>query len=328
MLVQPTNAKLISKLSVKSIIFLFATVEIISFTLYFSGFYPQSNLPNILSSGVITGLLIIFFLKANETLDKIDESTVFFLLTFVCWFIAESLYGYFSGLLRIDAYPSVADAFYLVGYLFLILFLGQMNKLYKIELGYVISTLVTVSLFVFYVLYVSIFIFEIYTFSGNLLDLTLLFIYPIFDLFIIVGAVMYYFRGKAISINKGHYFWIFVAAAGVFFFIADLIFGYNDLFNFLENVNLFDLFYDIGYSLFGVAFIIKVKYTIEENRGNKRVNTKTLKWIAVSNLARSRIKGFKAIKRYMFKWCLCLKIPYSVDPINWIIVTISWFTFQ
>ncbi len=256
-------------------IFLFATVEIISFGLYFSGLYPQFNIPNILASAINTGLLIIFFLKTTNTLDKIDQSTIFFLLTFICWFIAESLYGYFSGYLQIDAYPSVADAFYLVGYLFLMLFLGQMNKLYKIELGYIISTLVTVSLFIFYVLYVSIFIFEVYTFSGNLLDLTLMFLYPIFDLFIIVGAVMYYFRGRAISINKGHNFWIFVSAAGLFFFIADLIFGYNDLFNFLENVNLFDLFNDIGYLLFGVAFIIKVKYTIEENRNNQQPKRKS-----------------------------------------------------
>ncbi len=250
-------------------IFLFATVEIISFVLYFSGFYTQFNIPNILSSAINTGLLIIVFLKTTYTLDKIDQSTIFFLLTFICWFVAESLYGYFSGFLQIDAYPSVADAFYLVGCLFLMLFLVQMNKLYKIELGYIVSTLVIVSLIIFYVLYVSIFIFEIYTFSGNLIDLTLLFVYPIFDLFIIVGAVMYYFRGKAISIDKGHNFWIFISAAGLFFFIADMIFGYNDLFNFLENVNLFDLFYVIGYLLLGAAFIIKVKYTIEENKNNQ-----------------------------------------------------------
>lgn len=271
-MVQPLNSKLISKLSVKSIIFLFATVEIISFFLYFSGFYPQFNIPTILLSAINTSLLIIFFLKTTNTLDEIDQSAIFLLLTFICWFIAESFYGYFSGFLQIDPYPSVADASYLVGSLFLMLFLVQMNKLYKIELGYIVSSLATISLFIFYVLYVSIFIFEVYIFSGDLLDLTLLFVYPIFNLFIIVGAVMYYFRGKAISINKGHNFWIFVSAAGLFYFIADLIFGYNDLFNFLENVHLFDLFYNIGYMLFGVAVLIKVKYTIEENRNKQQSN--------------------------------------------------------
>jgi hypothetical protein len=273
--VQPLNSKLIGKLSVKSVIFLFATVYIISFVLYFSGFYPQFNIPTILSSSINASLLIIFFLKTNNTLDKIDQSAIFLLLTFICWFIAESFYGYFSGLLQIDPYPSVADAFYLAGSLFLMLFLVQMNKLYKIELGYIVSSLVTVSLFIFYFLYVSIFIFEVYIFSGNLLDLTLSFIYPIFDLFIIVGAIMYYSRDKSISINKGHNFWIFVSAAGLFFFIADLIFGYNNLFNFLENVHLFDLFYNIGYMLIGVAVLIKVKYTIEENRNKQQPKRKS-----------------------------------------------------
>lgn len=273
-MIQPLNSKSINKLSAKSMIVLFIAVEIISIVLYFSGFYPQFNIPNILSSAINASLIIIFYLKSTNTLENIDKSSLFFLLTFVCWFIADILFGFYSGFLRIDTYPSVADVFYLAGYLFLILFLGFMNKLYKIELGYIISTLVTFSLFVFYVLYVSIFIFEIYTFSGSVIDLTLLFVYPIFDLSIVVGAVMYYFRGKAISINRGYNFWIFVSAAGFVFFIADLIFVYNDLFNFLENVNLVDLFYDIGYLLFGVAFIVKIKYTIEENRNNQHAKKK------------------------------------------------------
>ena len=268
MLIRPLNSKLISKLSPKPLIFLFATVEIISIVLYFSGFYAPFNLPNILASAINTTLIIIYFLKNTSTLDKIDKAALFFLLTFVNWFIAESLYGYYEGLLRIDAYPSVADVFYLFGYLFLFLFLGFMNKLYKIELGYIISALVTFSLIVFYVLYISIFIFEIYTFSGDMMDVTLIFVYPIFDLFIVSGAVMFYFRGKDISIDKGYNFWIFVSAAAFFFFIADLLFGYNDLFNFLENVTELDLLYDVGYLLFGVAFIIKIKYAIEKNSNN------------------------------------------------------------
>ena len=87
---------------------------------------------------------------------------------------------------------------------------------------------------------------------------------------------MYYLRGKAISINKGHNFWFFVSAAGLFYFIADLIFGYNDLFNFLENIYLFDLFYTIGDLLFGVAILTKVKYTIEENSNNQQPKRKSL----------------------------------------------------
>ena len=210
--------------------------------------------------------MLIYFLQDTNALNKIDKSALLFLLTFVCWFIAEFLYGYYNGFLGIDAYPSVPDVFYLLGYLFLLLFLGLMNKLYKIELGFIISTLVTFLLFVFYVLYISIFIFEIYAFSGDAMDLILLFVYPILDLFIVVGAVIFYIRGKAISINKEYNFWIFVSAAAFCFFTADLLFGYNDLFSFLENVTELYLLYDVGYVVFGVAFIIKIKYTLEKKQ--------------------------------------------------------------
>jgi hypothetical protein len=218
-----------------------------------------------LASAINTTLIIIYFLKNTSTLNKTDQSALLFLLTFFCWFTAEFLYGYYDGILGIDAYPSVADVFYLLGYLLFFLALGFISKLYKIELGYIISTLVTFSLFVFYVLYISIFIFEIYTFSGGIIDFILLFVYPIFDLFIVIGAVMFYFRGKAISIDKEHNFWIFVAAAAFFFFIADLIFGYNDHFNFLENATELDILYSVGYLLFGVAFIVNIKYTLKKN---------------------------------------------------------------
>ena len=124
-------------------IFLFTTVQIISFVLYFSGFYPQLNLPNILASAINTTLILIYFLQDTSALNKIDKSALLLGLSFVCWFVAEFLYGYYDGILGIDAYPSVPDVFYLLGYLFLFLFLGFINKLYKIELGFIISTLVT-----------------------------------------------------------------------------------------------------------------------------------------------------------------------------------------
>jgi hypothetical protein len=249
-------------------IFLFTTAQIISFVLYFSGFYFQLNLSNILASAINTALILIYFLQDTSALNKIDKSALLLGLSFVCWFVAEFLYGYYDGVLGIDAYPSVPDVFYLLGYLFLFLFLGFINKLYKIELVFILSTLVTFSLFVFYVLYISIFIFEIYTFGGNPIDLTLLFVYPIFDLFLVVGAVIFYFRGKSISIDKEYNFWIFVSTAAFCFFIADLVFGYNDLFAFLENVTQVDLLYNVGYLLFGVAFMTKMKYSIEKNSNN------------------------------------------------------------
>jgi hypothetical protein len=264
------NSSLIRNLSVKSLLIIFIVIEAISFGLYFSGTFSQYNIPNVLSSGVIAGLVLIFILKYSSSMGNINKSELFFLLTLSCWFTAEILYGYLNGYLQIDAYPSFADVFYILGYMFFISFLWFMNRIYKIELAYILSAIITFSLIIFYVMYIAIFVYEVYTFSGSVIDLTLLFVYPIVDLFIVLGSIMFYFRGRTISINKGHNFWIFISAAGLIFFIADVIFGFNDLFKFLseEDIYLSDLFYNIGYLLFGIAFILRISYLILSDRNN------------------------------------------------------------
>jgi hypothetical protein len=191
---------------------------------------------------------------------------LFILLSLVCWLTAEFLYGYYVGFLRIDAYPSFADWFYLIGYIFFILYLYLLNKSYKIELGFIISALVTFSLFVIYVLYVSIFIFEIYTFSNDVIGFILLFSYPILDAFIILVAIAYYIRGRSISISKGHNYWILIASFGLLSFIADFIFGFNDLLKIIDTTRFFDLLYNVAYIVLGIGIIIKIKYATRLGR--------------------------------------------------------------
>lgn len=266
------NSSVIRNLSLKSVLIFFIVIEATSFVLYFSGTFSQYNLPNILSSGVLAVLVLIFVSKYTSSFGNANKSELFFLLTLSCWFVAEILYGYLNGYLQIDAYPSFADVFYLFGYIFFISFLWFMNRIYKIELAYILSAIITFSLIIFYVMYIAIFVYEIYTFSGSVVDLTLLFVYPIVDLFIVLGSIMFYFRGRTISINKGHNFWIFISTAGLVFFVADVIFGFNDLFKILtdDNIYLSDLFYNLGYLLFGIAFIVRIGYLIQSDRNDDK----------------------------------------------------------
>ena len=191
---------------------------------------------------------------------------MFILSSLVCWLTAEFLYGYYDGFLRIDAYPSFADCFYLIGYIFFVLYLYLLNKSYKIELGFIISALVTLSLFVIYILYISIFIFEIYTFSNDVIGLILLFSYPVLDAFIILVAIAYYLRGRSISINKGHNYWILIALFGLLFFIADFLFGFNDLLKIIDTTRFLDLLYNAGYIVLGICIIIKINYATRLRR--------------------------------------------------------------
>lgn len=253
---------MIRNLSIKSVLIFFIVVETCAFILYFSGNFGNYNIANILSSGILSGLSLIFILKYSNSIGKINNRELFILLSFSCWFIAEILYGYINGYLQIDAYPSFADLFYVMGYIFFFAFLWLMNKVYKIELAYILSAIITFSLVAFYILYVSIFVYDIHSFSGSEADLTLLFVYPIVDLFIVMGSIIFYLRGRTISLNKGHNFWIFISMGGIIFFVADVIFGFNDLFRILsdENTYLSDLFYNLGYLLFGIAFIVRISY--------------------------------------------------------------------
>jgi hypothetical protein len=141
-----------------------------------------------------------------------------------------------------------------------------LNKSYKIELGFIISALVTFSLFVIYILYISIFIFEIYTFSNDIIGLILLFSYLILDAFIILVAIAYYVRGRSISLNKGHNYWILIASFGLLFLFADFFFGFNDLFKIIYTNGFFDLLYNVGYIVLGICIIVKIRYATRFGR--------------------------------------------------------------
>jgi hypothetical protein len=205
-------------------------------------------------------LIVISIQTSTDFIRHIDKTHLFILSLLVCLLTAEFLYGYYDGFLRIDAYPSFADCFYLIGYIFFVLYLYLLNKSYKIELGFIMSALLTFSLFVIYILYISIFIFEIYTLSNDVIGLILLFSYPVLDAFIILVAIAYYLRGRSISINKGHNYWILIALFGLLSFIADFIFGFNDLLNIIDTTRFFDLLYNVAYIVLGIGIVIKISY--------------------------------------------------------------------
>ncbi len=211
-------------------------------------------------------MIIISIQKSTNSIWYIDKTYLFILYSLICLLTAEFLYGYYDGFLRIDAYPSFADCFYLIGYIFFILYLYLLNKSYKIELGFIISALVTFSLIVIYILYISIFIFEIYTFSNDVISLMLLFSYPVLDAFIILVAIAYYLRGRSISLSKGHNYWILIASFGLLSFIADFLFGFNDLLKIIDTTRFFDLLYNVAYIVLGIGIIIKIIYATRLGR--------------------------------------------------------------
>jgi hypothetical protein len=258
------NLYLKDKISEKKVIFVFTTVQVLSFLLYFTGTFNEFNISNTLSSGILILLAItLIYLQKSKTSFKLVEKTHFLILfVAISWFIAECLFGYYNGFLEEDPYPSLADLFYLVGYTLIVAYLIIINKIYKIEFSIIVSALFTFSIIVFYVIYLSIFIFQVPLYSGNIFDLVLLFFYPLVDIFILIGSIMYYFKGRSISISNENRFWILIALFGFFFFMADLTYGYDDLIG-SHNNYIFDLFFNFGYLFLGIGVIIRMGYHID-----------------------------------------------------------------
>lgn len=251
---------MIYKFSMKFILTLFVLSQTISFSFLLTGFLYEYNISNIISAGIVAFLLFIFLLRTTIPSRIIYNPQTVFLVSLVLWCIAEAFYGYYEGFLKIDPYPSVADFFYLAGSIFFVWFLILMNRSYKIELAFIASSIISLSLFVFYAVYVAVFIFDVYDYSGSIFDLVLLFTYPIIDLLIMIGAITYYFRGKSISLNKDYVHWIFISLFAIFSLFADITYGYNDLFDKLSNEVLSDIYFNIGYLLLGIAILIRMYY--------------------------------------------------------------------
>ena len=252
----------------KKVYFVFILLQIISFSLYLIKQYPEYNISNVLTSGILLLLVLVLInlQKPKSSFPFMDKSHIFILLAVTSWFAAEGLYGYYNGVLQVDPYPSIADFFYLVGYAFFISYMVMMNRVYKIRLSFILSSIITFFLVILYLLYISIFIFKVSEYSGNIYDLVLFFVYPLADLFIILGSAMYYFRGRNTSTHKGNTYWLFICIFGVFFFVADFIYGYSDIF-YIYNDNIFDLFFNIGYLSLGIAIIARVGffYTLKKH---------------------------------------------------------------
>ena len=247
-------------LSIRNLIAIFILIESISLLFFIATSYLHYNIPTILSSATVTMLIFIYLLKSQSSKHNIGKINFFLFSSLICWFIAELLYGYYDGILQIDAYPSLADFFYMLGSISFVLFFYFSNKSYKIELRIIISGLITFSLLIVYFLYLGLFVFEIYTLSKDASTLILLFSYPVFDAFIALASIAYFLRGKEISLKKEYNFWIFFAFFGLLFFIADLVFGFNDLLKIIDTNWYLDIFYNIGYIMLGIAIIIKIKY--------------------------------------------------------------------
>jgi len=169
------------------------------------------------------------------------------------WFLGESTWAVCVVLLQIDPFPSLADIFYIGGYVFLFIALFLILKLFpsvssvkKLAFSAVVS--VSVSVAVGYFLLTP-----ILTSEADLYKIVFSAAYPILDigLFVLVFSIFMIFIEGAIG--KA---WFFLTLGITLQIVADLLFTYAELQGFYFEGHPLELFWLWGYIAFLLGFHI------------------------------------------------------------------------
>lgn len=190
---------------------------------------------------------------AHNPKPKFSASWIGFSSGLFMWFLGESAWAVYVLLLGINPFPSLADVFYIGGYVFLGLALFLILKLFPSvfsgkKLAFLVVVSVSVSTAVGYFLLTP-----ILTSEADLFTTVLSAAYPILDigLFVLVFSIfMIFIEG---TIGKA---WFFLTLGVALNIIADLLFNYAELQGFYYEGHPLELFWLWGYIAFFLGFYI------------------------------------------------------------------------
>jgi len=169
------------------------------------------------------------------------------------WFLGESTWAVYVVLLQTDPFPSLADIFYIGGYVFLGCALFLILKLFSSvfsmkKLAFLAVVSVSLSVAVGYLLLTP-----ILTLEADIYTMVFSAAYPILDigLFVLTFSIFMIFIEGAIG--KA---WFFLTLGVAFQIVADLLFTYAELQGFYYEGHLLELFWLWGYVAFLLGFYI------------------------------------------------------------------------
>jgi len=179
-----------------------------------------------------------------------------FSLGILLWFLGELTWAVYVLYLDANPYPSLADGFYLGGYLFLFLALTLFFKMFhsgfsKPMLGKTALATGALALIVAHLL-----VLPVAASSDDAVTLALDVAYPSLDIllfFFAFAILLIFFRGK---VGKA---WFFLTLGVILNVVADLLFSYAELRGFYYEGHPFELFWLWGYVAFLLGFYVHKK---------------------------------------------------------------------
>ena len=196
------------------------------------------------------------------------------------WFMAEIIWTYFELGLNIDTpFPSIADAFWLMGYFFLAYHLYKIYNFVKVQSGKPVLIMVSIctAIIIGYIVYLTIAVSDLSTSytqnqdSNNMLLVSVSIAYPILDGVLLIPAVLVLWAVRAGQLSYIH--WMLLALSILIMAVADSGFGYISVSN-KDTVQAeewpWDICYNTSYLLIAGALFWHNRFFIFNEKAMKK----------------------------------------------------------
>lgn len=211
--------------------------------------------------------------------DRAGRDLLFMALGFVFWALGDVLWYIFKLFLKIDPFPSIADIFYLIGYVLIFIGIYKALRLAEVSLETFKkigrpALAAIIPLVIILILIVSYFgIYLAYDPSADVLTNFFSIGYGVADLILIISSLLVLSIINVYRGGKFASFWACFIIGLCLFLLGDILFAFYGVQfeNDLKPYIYIDLLYAGGYLLFAYAMFVKyytmiaVKKNIEQN---------------------------------------------------------------
>jgi len=219
----------------------------------FMKFFSNVLFPATAAAASVASFLTLKRYAGHNPKPPFSAAWISFSSGIVLWFLGELTWAVYVLYLIMEPFPSVADVFYLSGYVFLFLALFLILKLFKPSFSPKISGITTVVTMILTAAVSSLLLIPIFTSGEDAFVTALAVSYPILDigLFALAFSILLIFLEGALG--KA---WFFLTMGIILNIVADLLFSYAELQGFYHEGHLFELFWLWGYVAFLLGFYV------------------------------------------------------------------------
>jgi hypothetical protein len=220
-----------------------------------------TNIPLNIAAGIALYLCLLIMYKFKLA-NRYDNTHTFLTLGIGMWFVAETVYTYYQLGLSVETpFPSLADIFYVSGYVFFGFYVYSILKLLRktIDRDLIVLVSIAAAISITYMLNLSFGIAQFLTAPDELVRTILSISYFVLDgiLFVPLALVLWAMRKGDIEYTH----WILISLFILFNAIGDIGFGYGAIIGTVgEEQWIWDIFFNAGYLALVCALFWQNKY--------------------------------------------------------------------